>query len=158
MAVDGIYYDPGTKNPVVMLTEEGGARKLPIWIGAFEAMSILLAMEKTEVPRPITHDLTAELLRRLGATVERVEVSKIVDGVYYAELKLVDSAGKSVAVDSRPSDALALAVRFDAEVYASPEVLAAAAKGSPKGDESSEEYWKRFLENLEPEAFGKYRM
>lgn len=158
MGIDGVYYDPGSKSPVIILSEEGSGRKLPIWIGAFEAMAIISAMEKTDTPRPITHDLTADLVRKLGAAVSRVEVTKIVDGTFFANVLLRSADGGVRVVDARPSDAIALAVRFNAPVYVSLPVLIEAGRGVPAEGEDVEEYWKRFLENLEPEAFGKYTM
>lgn len=155
--IEGVYYDGENKSPVVMLKEPGTSRRIPIYVGAFEAMAVLIALDGIEVPRPITHDLAANLLKAAGDRVVRVEISKIVDEVYYSTIQLELASGALVEVDSRPSDALALAVRFGAPVYVAAEVAEMAAKeGRYKAKD--EEYWRRYLEGLDRENFGKYVM
>ena len=157
MTIEGVYFDAESKSPVVILKEPEGERRVPIWIGAFEAMAILISLEGTQVPRPITHDLAAEIMRKLGARVARVEVTRLEEGVYYALVHIEESDGTLIEVDSRPSDALALAARFDAQILVEGAVLDAAAKAGRYKDKDPE-YWKKYLESLDPEAFGKYRM
>jgi bifunctional DNase/RNase len=126
MQVEGVTIDPSTSSPVLLLQERDGERRtLPIWIGSHEARSIALEMEAVRVPRPNTHDLIKNVLNGLGAQIERVVVTELRDGTYYAEIEL-GLAGRTVSVDSRPSDAIAVALRTHAPVYATERVLSQA--------------------------------
>jgi bifunctional DNase/RNase len=123
MQVEGVSIDTRTSSPVLLLQEPDGARRtLPIWIGSHEARSIALEMEAVRVPRPNTHDLIKNVLNGLGAQIERVVVTELREGTYYAEIELA-LAGRTVSVDSRPSDAIAVALRTKAPVYATERVL-----------------------------------
>jgi len=128
--IRGVQIDPRTESPVVMLEEaEGLHRKLPIWIGPYEAQSIASGLARQEVPRPNTHDLIKSIFDGIQGTIERVVITDLRDGTYYAVIEAVVD-GKRVSVDSRPSDAIAVAVRIGAPVFASEEVLAKAGDGS----------------------------
>lgn len=137
MHVESVRLDPETSSPVLLLREEGGLRRrLPIWIGVYEAQSIAIGMEKVETPRPNTHDLIQNLLHGIRGQVRRVVITELRDNTYYAALE-VELNGRIVVIDSRPSDAVAVAVRTGAPVFATDEVLDAA--NSEAGDEPSVE-------------------
>jgi bifunctional DNase/RNase len=162
MRILGVAIDPNTKGPVVLLRDLEERYTLPIWVGLLEAASISHALEGTQPPRPMTHDLMRTLLGELGAEVPRVEVDALVDNVFHAKLHLVLPDGQRRLVDCRPSDAMALALRFGAEIFAAEEVLQGSAKvvvrepGAP--GQPDDDSWKEILENLDPDAFGKYKM
>lgn len=155
--IEGVYYDAESKTPVVMLKETNGEGRVPILIGPFEAMAILIATDNAEAERPITHDLAAELVKTLGGKVLRVEVTRIVDGVFMSLLHVEDKAGAVHKVDARPSDSVAIAARFKAPIYVSLAVIEA-VKSRVEGKDKDPEYWKKYLEELDNSAFGKYRM
>jgi bifunctional DNase/RNase len=150
--------EPPTNVPVVLLRERNGAgRVLPIFIGPPEAQAIALAMDGIETPRPMTHDLFKDVLDELGTVLERVVVTDLQDKTFYAELHLLH-AGTRTTVSSRPSDAIALAVRFGASIHASEAVLEAAAfTPSEEGEEVEQEQvveeFREFIENVNPEDF-----
>jgi bifunctional DNase/RNase len=128
MHVDGVRMDPRTSSPVVLLKEERGLRRrLPIWIGLYEAQSIAIGMEDVETPRPNTHDLILNILGGIEGKLHRVVITELRGNTYYAVLE-IELDGRKVVVDSRPSDAIAVAVRAGAPVFASEEVLEAAGR------------------------------
>ncbi len=159
MKVDGVMLDPGSKSPVVLLKEAEGERSLPIWIGIFEAASILFALEGVPPPRPLTHDLMKTVIETLGASVTRVDVDALEDGVFLAKVHLATAEGTRL-VDCRPSDGLAVAVRADAPVFAEEEVIreAGVVTAPATGAAGADVDWKEYLEALDPSAFGKYKM
>ena len=152
---------------VVILREKNGERLLPIWIGQAEAESIVVEMHHMHRERPLTHDLCKNIITQLGATLLRVHVTRIIARTYHAELQLASRDG-SVQVDARPSDSIALALRFNAPIFASDELLTtalleeAATVSEPESDVEfhpmSPEELKAYLENLRPEDFGKFRL
>jgi bifunctional DNase/RNase len=150
--------EPPTNVPVVLLREKGGkGRVLPIFIGPPEAQAIALAMDGIETPRPMTHDLFKNVLDELGAALTGVVVTDLQDKTFFAELHL-DHAGSRTTVSSRPSDAIALAVRFGATIHASETVLDAAAftpteEGEEVVQEQVVEEFREFIENVNPEDF-----
>ena len=123
MTLHGLVVDPSSNLPIVILKQSEGTALLPIWIVSFEANAIALHLEGIEPPRPLTHDLLASVLQNLEATVEKVVVSELRDNTFYAKIELLSAHG-SLSLDSRPSDAIALALRTDSKIYAMPEVLA----------------------------------
>ncbi len=150
----GVRIELPTNQPIVLLREVGGTRYLPIWIGANEATAIAFALEGVEVERPLTHDLLKAVSEALAGAVDRVVVTELRDGIFYADL-IFRQADKEVVVSSRPSDAIALAARTSAPLFAAPAVLDEA--GVEIRDESEEEEVERFrefLENIAPEDFG----
>lgn len=163
MTIMGVAIDPNTNGPVILLRDLEKRYTLPIWVGLLEAASISQALEGTEPPRPMTHDLAKVLLEELGAGVARVDVDTLQDNVFHAKIHLRLADGEERLVDSRPSDAMALALRFGAEIYAEESVLLSSATvvvrepGAPE-EEDGDESWREFLENLDPDAFGKYKM
>jgi bifunctional DNase/RNase len=147
--------------PVILLKpileEAGSGTMLPIWIGAQEATSIFIAVEGEQAPRPLAHDLMKTLLETVGAEVERVEVTKIEGGTFYAEITLRTREGRRI-VDARPSDSIALAARVDAPIWVADEVLEEAGiadetEGPHEDEEAKLAEFKRFLEEVDPEDF-----
>lgn len=120
--VKGVAFDFSSQSPVVILAEKDGARQLPIWIGPGEAQAIAMRLEGMTPPRPLTHDLLQRLLQESGAEVEKVVVTSLKDGVYFAEIHMTGKRG-SVRVDSRPSDAIALAIRCEKPIYVARSLL-----------------------------------
>lgn len=157
MKVEGIVLDPTNKTPVVVLRDEKGGNTLPIWVGVFEAASIVYALEDAPPPRPITHDLAVAAIRRLGGEIVRLDVDALEEQVFRATLHLRLPHGEVALLDCRPSDGLALALRVAAPVYADENVLAQAAL-PPKHSTHTPEHWKAYLEGLDSSAFGKYKM
>ena len=150
----GVRIELPTNQPIVLLREVGGDRYLPIWIGAVEATAIAFALEGVEPQRPLTHDLLKDLTDGLGAKVERVVVNDLREGIYYADLVLAVNGGE-VVVSARPSDAIALAARTEALLFASPEVLEeAGVEIRDDQDEDAEvERFREFLDTVRPEDF-----
>lgn len=155
----GIALDAARQHIVLLeplFEQPDGRRVLPIWVGAQEATSILVAVEGEEPPRPLSHDLMKTLLQTVDATVERVDVTRIDDGTFYAEISLSTASGAHV-LDARPSDAIALAVRFEAPIWVADEVLddagIPAELADPQVEEEKLDEFKRFLENVDPEDF-----
>lgn len=150
----GVRIELPTNQPIVLLREVGGDRYLPIWIGAVEATAIAFALEGVEPQRPLTHDLLKDLTDGLGAKVERVVVNGLREGIYYADLVLAVNGGE-VVVSARPSDAIALAARTEALLFATPEVLEeAGVEIRDDQDEDAEvERFREFLDTVRPEDF-----
>jgi bifunctional DNase/RNase len=163
MKIAGLVLDPQSKSPVVILKGLEDEYTLPIWIGILESAAIAYPLEGVEPPRPMTHDLLRVLLDELGARVPRVDIDALEENVFHAKLHLELADGTKRLVDSRPSDALAIALRGGAEIWAEERVLRRAApvdvtSAADEDEETGEESWEDFLENLDPEAFGKYKM
>lgn len=157
--VVGIALDSAQQRIVLLkpvFDEPGEGRVLPIWVGDQEATSILIAVEGGTPPRPLTHDLMKTLLDAVGARVERIEVTRLEEGIFYAEISLRTASGMLV-LDARPSDSVALAVRVHAPIWLADDVLDAA--GIPAsivdlgGEEAELDQFKEFLENVDPEDF-----
>ena len=150
----GVRIELPTNQPIVLLREVGGDRYLPIWIGAVEATAIAFALEGVEPQRPLTHDLLKDLTDGLGAKVERVVVNDLREGIYYADLVLGVNGGE-VVVSARPSDAIALAARTEALLFATPAVLEeAGVEIRDDQDEDAEvERFREFLDTVRPEDF-----
>jgi hypothetical protein len=149
----GVRIELPSNQPIVLLKEVGGTRYLPIWIGAGEATAIAFALEGVQPPRPLTHDLLKLSLEALDASVERVVVTEMRDGIYYADLVLVRE-GEEVIVSSRPSDAIALAARTGSPIFVSPQVLE--ESGVEIRDEEEEDEvarFRNFLDSIKPEDF-----
>ena len=154
MELVGVRIELPTNQPIVLLREVGGPRYLPIWIGATEATAIAFALEGVEPQRPLTHDLLRDVTGALGASIERVVVNDLRDGIYYADLVLTVESGE-VVVSSRPSDAIALAARTEAKLFALPEVLDEAGVEIKDDDEEEAEVerFREFLDTVQPEDF-----
>ena len=158
MSVAGVHLDSSTGSAVLVLTNPEG-RALPILIGLAEATSIAKELEGVELPRPLTHDLLRDSLEALGARILRVEVTALRENNYYAIVVLADVGGRETQLDSRPSDAVALAVRVDAPIFVHEQVLRETQSSPQEILASAEkEEWKKILEEMDPEDFGKYKM
>lgn len=158
MKIRGLMVDPSTNMPVVILKDPNSDTVLPIWVGLYEAQAIQLEVMKATTPRPYTHDLLKNVVLGLDAEVRRVVVSELRGDTFYAVIWM-EQNGEIIAIDARPSDALALALRSDCPIYVAEEVLHA-AKVLPNSAETqpSEQDLRRWLENLGDEDMGKYKM
>jgi uncharacterized protein len=148
----GVRVELPHNQPIVLLKEQTGYRFLPIWIGAPEATSIAFALQGVAMPRPLTHDLLRNVLADLSVGVERIVVTELKEGTFYAEIELVQN-GKTVKVSSRPSDAIALAVRATVPIFAEEAVLAEAGIEIEDEDEQEVERFKQFIDSVSPEDF-----
>jgi bifunctional DNase/RNase len=149
--------DPVTNMPIVILRDVQGSMVLPIWVGVYEANAIALEIEKVSTPRPMTHDLIKSLLLGLNTGLRKVVVSELKDDTFYAVIWL-DRDGDLISVDSRPSDALALALRLDCPIYVEESVLKSSKLASSVSDKASNDELRRMLEGLNDEDFGRYKM
>ncbi len=156
MRVEGLVLDPVTNMPIIILKDMDGKRSLPIWVGIFEANAIALEMEKIETPRPMTHDLVKNIFDGLEAEVNYICVSELKDNTFYAVIS-ASINGKKVEIDSRPSDAIAVALRLDTKILVEEKVLAEAKTFdvSAEGSLGEDDQWKKWLDNVRPEDFGK---
>ncbi|HZI29626.1 MAG TPA: bifunctional nuclease family protein [Gemmatimonadaceae bacterium] len=166
LAIDGV-----SNAHVVILQEKGGDRLLPIWIGAAEADSILMEINNVKKERPLTHDLCKTLIAGLGGELRRVQITRVAKGTYYAELHIV-RGGEVIQVDARPSDSIAIALRFPAPIFADESLLVAMGEEEPdegedvvpetppaqSTDDMTVEQLQRYLSNLRPEDFGKFNL
>ena len=155
VSVYGVSFDVASKQPIVLLKVEGQNRFLPIWIGHPEAAAILMKLQNAELPRPMTHDLLASVIERLSANVSGVLVTELRDNTFYAVVQL-EAGGQEIQVDSRPSDAIALAVRTDSPIFASLELLDANGIEFEQEVEDLEEIvkeFRQFLDEVSPEDF-----
>lgn len=157
MKIRGLMMDPVTSMPIVIL-KDGGANVLPIWVGVYEANAIALEIEKVSTPRPMTHDLIRNLLVGFGAGIRKVVVNELKDDTFFAVI-WVERNGELMSVDSRPSDALALALRLDCPIYVDESVLKSAKTTSAISDKlNTNAELRRYLESLGDEDLGRYKM
>jgi uncharacterized protein len=157
MQIRGLMIDPLTNMPIVVLKDVASDTVLPIWVGIFEANAIALELEKTTTPRPMTHDLMRNMARGLNAVVRKVVVSELRDDTFYAVIWM-EQGGETVAMDSRPSDAIALALRWDCPIYASRVVLENAKQVAEGPHRADTDEMRRWLENLNDDDMGRYKM
>lgn len=157
MKIRGLMMDPVTNMPIVVLKDINGSTILPIWVGIYEANAIALEIEKVSTPRPMTHDLIKTLLLGLGTGMRKVVVSELRDDTFYAVIWL-EKNGDLISVDSRPSDALALALRLDCPIYVDESVLKNSKMSSAAADKINNEELRRWLESLNDEDLGRYKM
>ncbi|MBI1910321.1 MAG: bifunctional nuclease family protein [Deltaproteobacteria bacterium] len=163
MKVTGLTIDPFTNMPIIILKDLEEKSALPIWIGLIEASAIATELEKIQLSRPMTHDLIKNLLGALGVTVNKVEVNDLSDNTFYARITLTH-AGKELTLDSRPSDAIAIALRTKAPIFVDKKVMEKSRKidvtkeGKGGEEKMKKEKWNEILENLSLEDFGKYKM
>jgi uncharacterized protein len=156
MLIKGLMMDPVTNMPILVLRDEAGERTLPIWIGMFEAHAVAIQLENSSSPRPMTHDLLKHLLEALGGSVSEVHITDVREGTFFALIYLLAN-GEPLAIDARPSDALALALRTRAPVYVAEHVLADAKPLDAPTSQDTERL-QHWLESLDPEEMGKYKM
>jgi bifunctional DNase/RNase len=157
MKIRGLMMDPVTNLPIVILKDIGSETLLPIWVGVFEANAIALEIEKVATPRPMTHDLIRSVLTGLDAFVHRVVVTELRDDTFYAVI-WVERNGQIISIDSRPSDALALALRADCPIFVDEEVLKVSKSASSVSERLGDEELKKWLEGLNDDDLGKYKM
>jgi len=158
--IKGLMMDPLTNAPIVVLQEAAGEAILPIWVGIFEANAIALQIEKVDMPRPMTHDLLKAVLDHLDIEVTKVVVSEMRDNTFYA-LIFLRSGDRTITIDSRPSDAIAVAMRMDSPIFITDEVIAKSRQSNAPGASSERRAGddiKKWLENLSPDDLGKYKM
>jgi bifunctional DNase/RNase len=155
MVIYGVSFDMVGKQPIVLLKTAEGNRFLPIWIGHNEAAAILMKLQGASTPRPLTHDLVTEILGQLDAQVVRIIVTELRENTFFAEIT-VQQDGSEIQIDSRPSDAIALALRADAPIYAADEVIEESAiefEGEEVDEEAIVNEFKSFLDQVTPEEF-----
>lgn len=157
MKIKGLMVDPVTNMPIVILKDESENRVLPIWVGIFEANAIALRIEEIDTPRPMTHDLIGQLIASMQARVTKIVVNDLRDNTYFANIYL-EMDGREMAIDSRPSDAIALALRAEAPIFVEQAVLEQAKTLEGEQDRSDSERLRKWFENLDPEEFSKYKM
>ncbi len=163
MTISSLNMDPVTNSPIIILKEIEGEQSLPIWIGLLEATAIASEIEGVRFSRPMTHDLLKNFLDKMEIKINKIEISDLRDNTYYAIIHLTNR-GKTLSIDSRPSDAIALALRTKAPIFVSDEVLKKSkqielAEESVPADKSKRgKKWQDILEKLKPEDFGKYKM
>lgn len=157
MKVDGLTLDPLTNMPIIILKDLDGNRALPIWVGFFEANAIALEIEKIATPRPMTHDLMRNLITDMKAEIKHILVSELKDNTFYAVISML-SGGSTLKIDSRPSDAIALALRAKAPIYVNETVIEAAKNldlpDASKVNTEDKDQWKKWLDNIKPQDFG----
>jgi len=157
MKITGLLPDPMTNMPIVVLKDQASGVVLPIWVGAYEANAIALEIEKITTPRPMTHDLLKNLLIGLETTVRKVVVTELRDDTFFAVIWL-ERDGQSISIDSRPSDALALALRMDCPIFVDDEVLKNSKVSGNVSDRVSSDELRKWLENLGEDDLGRYKM
>jgi len=157
MKIRGLMVDPVTNMPIVVLKGVSGNAVLPIWVGVYEANAIALEIEKVPTPRPMTHDLIRNLLFGLETGVKKIVVNDLKDDTFFAVIWL-ERNGEMISVDSRPSDALAIALRLDCPIYVDETVLKTSKAVAAVSEAGSNEELRRWLENLNDEDLGRYKM
>jgi len=157
MKIRGLMMDPVTNMPIVILKDVNGNALLPIWVGIYEANAIALEIEKVSPPRPMTHDLIKTLLLGFSAGMRKVVVHELKEDTFYALIWL-ERNGELISVDARPSDALALALRLDCPIYVEDDVLKNSKLTSALSEKVNSEELRKWLENLNDEELGRYKM
>jgi bifunctional DNase/RNase len=157
MTIKGLMVDPVTNMPIIILRDEAGGRVLPIWVGIFEANAIALQIENITTPRPMTHDLLRNVIRDLNGTVQKIVVCDLRDNTFYALIYV--AIGEDVtAIDARPSDAIALALRASAPIFVEESVIDNAKTVDVGTERADAERLQKWLEGLDPDELGKYKM
>ena len=157
MTIKGLMVDPITNMPIIILRDRDGQKVLPIWVGVFEANAIALQIENIQTPRPMTHDLLRNVIQDLQAAVEKIVVCDLRDNTFYALIHLTTPAGP-VAIDARPSDAIALALRTRAPILVEERVIDNAKSVDFSNEKQDSDRLQQWLESLDPDDMGKYKM
>ena len=157
MSIKGLMVDPLTNMPIVILRDQDGQRVLPIWVGIFEANAIALQIENIATPRPMTHDLLRNVIQDLKASVQKIVVCDLQENTFYALIYL-GLNGDTVAIDARPSDAIALALRTRAPIFVEETVIDNAKTVDFTSDKNDADRLHKWLESLDPDDLGKYKM
>ena len=157
MTIKGLMVDPVANTPIVILRDKDGQRVLPIWVGIFEANAIALQIENVSTPRPMTHDLLRNVIHDLKASVRKIVVCDLQDNTFYALIYLI-LGGETVAIDARPSDAIALALRTRAPIFVEDTVIDNAKTVDLSAEKADSDRLHKWLESLDPDDLGKYKM
>jgi bifunctional DNase/RNase len=157
MKLKGLMIDPVSEMPIIILADPESEQVLPIWVGVFEANAIAMQLENITPPRPFTHDLLRNAIQELGGTVRRIVVNDLQDNTFFAKIH-VDRDGREYQIDSRPSDAIALALRTDAPILVEPAVIEKSSASGEDAVSDEAERLRRWLETVDPEELGKYEM
>jgi len=157
MTIKGLMVDPITNMPIIILRDKEGQRVLPIWVGVFEANAIALQIENVTTPRPMTHDLLRNVIQDLRARIDKIVVSDLKENTFYALIYLTVN-GDVVAIDARPSDAIALALRARAPIFVEERVIDHAKHSDLAPEKGETERLQKWLESLDPDDMGKYKM
>ncbi len=157
MTIKGLMVDPDTNMPIVILRDRDGQRVLPIWVGLFEANAIALQIENVSTARPMTHDLLRNVIADLQATVQKIVVCDLQENTFFALIYL-SLHGDTVTIDARPSDAIALALRTKAPIFVEDSVIDHAKTVNIVADKSDSDRLHKWLESLDPDDLGKYKM
>jgi uncharacterized protein len=159
MTIKGLMVDPITNTPIVILRDKEGQKVLPIWVGIFEANAIALQIENISTPRPMTHDLLRNVIHDLKAEVKKIVVCDLQENTFYALIYLsLHGNGDMVAIDARPSDAIALALRTRAPIYVEETVIDHAKTVDFTSEKNDADRLHKWLESLDPDDLGKYKM
>ena len=156
MSIKGLMLDPVSNSPIVVLKDDEERFFLPIWVGIFEANAIALQLENVATPRPMTHDLLRNMISELDGRVTRIVINDLRDSTFFAQIRITVS-GKTLEVDARPSDAIALALRTEAPIFVAQSVLDQAQTITPDAEDQDEKM-KKWFEQLGPDDLGKYKM
>jgi bifunctional DNase/RNase len=156
MSIKGLMLDPVSNSPIVVLKDDEERFFLPIWVGIFEANAIALQLENVATPRPMTHDLLRNMISELDGRVTRIVINDLRDSTFFAQIRILVS-GKTLEVDARPSDAIALALRTEAPIFVAQSVLDQAQTITPDAEDQDEKM-KKWFEQLGPDDLGKYKM
>ena len=158
MKVEGLTLDPLTNMPIIILKDLAGDKALPIWVGYFEANAIALEIEKINTPRPMTHDLLNNIISSLQAKVKHILVTGLKDNTFFAEISVIQN-GSDMTIDSRPSDAIALALRSKSPIFVEEKVIEAAKSldlpDPDKLQNQEKQQWKDWITSIKPQDFGK---
>src|SRR3981189_1207786 len=157
MKIRGLMMDPVTNMPIVVLKDVGSDTVLPIWVGVYEANAIALEIEKVTTPRPMTHDLIKNLLIGLDTHVHKIVVNELRDDTFFAVIWM-EREGRVISIDSRPSDALALALRLDCPIFVEDDVLKNSKISSAISERTTNEQLRSWLEGLSDDDLGRYKM
>lgn len=157
MKIKGLMIDPVSNMPIIILKSDNGEDVLPIWVGIFEANAIAMQMESIVSPRPMTHDLLKNVIEGLEANIQGVEITDLKENTFFAVIRL-DLSGRSLEIDSRPSDAMALALRAGAPILVRRSVLEKSISPGDESDSQETERLRRWLETVDPAELGKYEM
>lgn len=156
MKVMGIAIDTATGTPIIVLNDKENRKALPIWIGSAEASAIIRKIENIKVLRPMTHDLIIDIIEKTGYRVDRVEINDVENETYYSTIFLISPDGEETEIDSRPSDAIAVAIRVEAPIFVSAKVLAdGSVSCDNEKDEAESEEFRNFIKNIKPSDFEK---
>ena len=161
MTIKGLMLDPISNSPIVVLKDSDEKIFLPIWVGIFEANAIALQLENVETPRPMTHDLLKSAISQLDGRVTRIVIHDLRDSTFFAQIRVTitrDGNARTLELDARPSDAIALALRTEAPIFVAQKVLEEAQTISPEAAEDDEERKRKLFEQLGPDDLGKYKM